>query len=68
MTITPETRRNLYARAIEKDDAELARLRSLLERAQADRNGIQMVSIAVQIEQVERQRAGRVERMKGGAS
>jgi len=25
MTITPETRRNLYARAIEKDDAELAR-------------------------------------------
>lgn len=68
MTITPETRRNLYEARIRQDDAELDRLRSQLERAKADKNGTHMVSILARIEQIERQRAGRVERKNGGES
>ena len=66
MTITADTRRNLYAAAIRRDDAELDRLRRLLEAARVARDGTRMVSIAAQIEHVERRRAGRVERMNGG--
>lgn len=63
MTITPETRQNLYLAAIAKDDAQLESLHRQLTAAREARDGTRMVSILAQIDQVERLRAGRVERM-----
>lgn len=65
MTISPETRENLYRKAIEADNARIAELQGIQKTAAYHGLTAEVDAIDVEIGNVTRRRDGRMERMNG---